>query len=125
MLAVADASLGGKPVVAVLHPPGLDDLVGAVPLLQRELHEVDAVAGADLIEQSLGIVEQDRCAVEVAIDVAEKACLGHSNASDWGKSGGEGYHEARIPSRSTKKEICCCSLSGQSVFTLTTAVFSA
>ncbi len=71
--AVADATLGGELVVAVLRPPGVDHLDVAVVALQREREVIDAVAVLDGFEQAPGMARERRGAVEVAVDLLEEA----------------------------------------------------
>ena len=76
--AVADAALGRQLVVAVLGAPGVDHLDGAVLAAQRKVEPIDAIAAANLIEQSLGILGEPGRFVERSIDFFEEIRLsGH------------------------------------------------
>src|SRR5688572_2007460 len=67
--AETDAALGRQLVMTVLGPPGANDLDVSVRMPHRELERVEAVARADLVEQSCWMRGERGRAIEVRVDV--------------------------------------------------------
>ncbi len=90
VLAVPDAALGGELVLAVLDPPGGDDLIPLVGL-DGELEVIDAVADLDLLEETFRVVQVPGGVVEIAGDIGEESLAFNAHTmiilSDDGKSG--------------------------------------
>ncbi len=58
--------------MAVLDPPGANDLDLARGTAQGEIESIDAVAAPDLVEQTLGVGRELRRLVEVLGDLVEE-----------------------------------------------------
>ncbi len=82
--AETDAALGGHFVVAMLGPPGMNDLDAAVVAPQGKRHVIDAVAGANLGQQRRIMHGKRRGLVEIVIHLIEETDFlrGHTVAPE-------------------------------------------
>ena len=101
--AVADAALGGQPMVGVLGAVGLDHFQVAVLVAHGEVHDVDVVAGFDLIEQARVELAERGGGVEERDEVAVEVGHGRGGVLRSGAGRGRGWRRCRAGFRSCRR----------------------